>query len=77
MCRQLSLPSPTEQYRSAEFGAGNGSFYDQQIDCDGHETSLDQCRQEPWNGHCGEENTVGVVCGDMVFAGNYVFLKNS
>ena len=28
------------------------------------------CWQHQWQfGHCGAENSVGVVCGDMVYAG--------
>ena len=42
------------------------SFY-----CEGHHSSLEDCNQNQEDvQHCGDENVIGVVCGEMVFAGN-------
>ena len=72
MCRKLDLPAKTRDYRDAQFGAGNQSFLHIEFNCDQVESSLLNCRQEEWHGdHCNAENTVGVVCGEMFFAGDY------
>ena len=75
VCRKLGLSDQIREYRDSQFGNGSASYLHTRFECDGHHSSLLDCRQEQWNGHCGEENSVGVVCGDLVFAGNEVYYR--
>ncbi|XP_074632022.1 scavenger receptor cysteine-rich domain-containing protein DMBT1-like isoform X2 [Acropora palmata] len=68
VCRQLNRPLPSQKLRNSDFGAGNLTYLSTTFYCDTTKSSLLNCWQ-PWQyGHCGAENSVGVVCGDMVYA---------
>ena len=69
VCRQLNRPLPSQKFSNSDFGAGNLTYLSTTFYCDTTKSSLLNCWQ-PWQyGHCGAENSVGVVCGDMVYAG--------
>ena len=69
VCRQLNRPHPSQKFSNSDFGAGNLTYLSTTFYCDTTKSSLLNCSQ-PWQyGHCGAENSVGVVCGDMVYAG--------
>ncbi|XP_074632006.1 uncharacterized protein LOC141890434 isoform X2 [Acropora palmata] len=68
VCRQLNRPLPSQKLSNSDFGAGNLTYLSTTFYCDTTKSSLLNCWQ-PWQyGHCGAENSVGVVCGDMVYA---------
>ncbi|XP_078350705.1 MAM and fibronectin type III domain-containing protein 1-like [Oculina patagonica] len=67
VCRMLSLPEPEEQFHESQFGPGNQSILPMDFSCDGHESTLMECRHEDYyDHHCGDQNTVGIACGELV-----------
>ena len=69
VCNMFNLPHPHERYHNSEFGRGNQSILPMDFSCDGHESSLLDCRHEDYHEHhCGDE-IVGVSCGELVMAG--------
>lgn len=65
----INLPEPHERYYESEFGRGNQSVLAMDFSCDGHESTLLDCRHESYyEHHCGNE-VVGVSCGELVMAG--------
>ena len=69
VCRKLGYNMATGHYRDGEFGAGNLSILHTSFYCDYGAYSLLNCTQGPWYGEC-HRGVVGVVCDEMVFAGN-------
>ncbi|XP_068759720.1 MAM and fibronectin type III domain-containing protein 1-like [Montipora capricornis] len=68
VCRQLNLDVPSRYFYESEFGAGNLTYISTDFICDSVESSLFNCRQELWHGYCSADYSVGVVCGEMVYA---------
>ncbi|XP_038051810.1 deleted in malignant brain tumors 1 protein-like [Patiria miniata] len=63
ICRQLGYPSASQAWRSAHFGRGSGPIFLANVQCDGHETSIDQCDHTGWfNYDCNHNGDVGVTC---------------
>ena len=72
VCKMLSLPEPEEEFHESQFGPGNESILPMDFSCDGHESSLLECRHENfYDHHCGNQDTVGIACGELVMAGKY------
>ena len=69
----INLPYPHERYYESEFGRGNQSILPMDFSCDGHESSLLECRHENYYDHCADE-IVGVSCGDLEMAGKKLFV---
>lgn len=69
VCNMINLPHPHERYHNSEFGRGNQSILPMDFSCDGHESSLLDCRHEDYyEHHCGDE-IVGMSCGELVMEG--------
>ena len=76
VCRKLGLPDSQEAYNESQFGSGNQSILPMDFSCDGHEASLMDCRHEHFSDHhCGDQNTVGVSCGELVMKGKKQVLE--
>ena len=70
MCRTLGLPDPLWTFYDFDFGAGNYSYLPGEFQCDSEDTPLLDCRHEEYyDNHCDEDATVGVSCGELVYAG--------
>ncbi|XP_022088748.1 deleted in malignant brain tumors 1 protein-like [Acanthaster planci] len=65
VCRQLGYPSASQAWQHAYFGRGTGPVALENVACDGHELSIDQCDHSGWfvNQDCNHNSDVGVVCG--------------
>ena len=66
VCRHLGFNDPIgSDYGTKRFGAGTGDIGLSNVDCDGVENSLLDCRAQKWNNsNCVHREDVGVVCGE-------------
>ena len=66
VCRELGFNDPIgSDYYTRRFGAGAGDIGLSNVDCDGVENSLLDCRSRKWNNNsCEHTEDVGVVCGE-------------
>ena len=66
VCRHLGFNDPIESnYSTKLFGAGTGDIGLSNVDCDGVENSLLDCRAQKWNNNsCKHADDIGVVCGE-------------
>ncbi|XP_022097501.1 uncharacterized protein LOC110982977 isoform X2 [Acanthaster planci] len=64
VCRQLGYPSAANAWRRAQFGQGSGPIFLSNVECDGHEQTVDQCDHSGWLSHyCSNHYyDVGVTC---------------
>ena len=66
VCRHLGFNDPIGSDNSTKrFGAGTGDIGLSNVDCDGVENSLLDCRAQRWShSNCVHTDDVGVVCGE-------------
>ena len=80
VCRELGFNDPIgSDYITRRFGAGTGDIGLSNVDCDGVENSLLDCRAQKWNNNtCKHKEDIGVVCGEgsVGFWGGITFRRN-
>ena len=63
VCRQLGYSSAVSAPQSAWFGQGSGKIWLDDVQCQGKETSIVNCRRRPWGVHnCGHHEDASVIC---------------
>ena len=67
VCRQLGYSSAVSAPRSARFGRGSGKIWLDDVQCQGNETSIVNCRHRPWGVHnCGHHEDASVICSSKL-----------
>ncbi|TTG02110.1 Deleted in malignant brain tumors 1 protein [Bagarius yarrelli] len=66
VCRQLQCGDALTTHIPAWFGPGTGSIWLNEVECEGNEMSMWNCRfQLSEEGECGHQEDVGVVCTEF------------
>ena len=66
VCRSLGFDSG-EALDDNEFGSGTGTIWMDQVECNGYETSLDQCPRNDWGVEdCSHYEDAGVICSECL-----------
>ena len=68
VCRQLGYSDAEEAILEAEFGAGSGRIWLDEVECSGNETFLANCSFPEWGtADCFHSHDSGVKCNGMNF----------
>uniref|UniRef100_A0A803SKP7 SRCR domain-containing protein n=1 Tax=Anolis carolinensis TaxID=28377 RepID=A0A803SKP7_ANOCA len=63
VCRQLACGNAIEAPISAEFGEGSGNIHMNNVNCQGNESSLEDCSHDGWGVHnCHHKEDASVIC---------------
>lgn len=64
VCKQLGYPDVVLSYTQAYFGEGSGRIWLSNVECNGDEVSLLECKHERFlQPDCNHTHDVGVFCG--------------
>ena len=68
VCRQLGYSSTAVSApQRARFGQGSGKIWLDEVQCQGNETSIVNCRHRPWGVHnCGHHEDASVICSSKL-----------
>ena len=67
VCRQLGYSFAVSAPHSARFGQGSGKIWLDDVQCQGNETSIVNCRHRPWGVHnCGHHGDASVICSSKL-----------
>ena len=63
VCRQLGYSFAVSAPHSARFGQGSGKIWLDDVQCQGNESSIVNCRRRPLGEHnCGHSEDASVIC---------------
>ena len=63
VCRQLGYPSAVSAPQNALFGQGSGKIWLDNVQCQGDESSIGNCRRSAWGVHnCNHSEDASVIC---------------
>ena len=75
VCRQLGFRFTVNYYCCGRFGYGRHSILLDDVDCQGNESSINQCYHRGWGSHnCGHSEDVSVVCSNSGTYERYLYL---
>uniref|UniRef100_A0A8D0HJC5 Soluble scavenger receptor cysteine-rich domain-containing protein SSC5D n=1 Tax=Sphenodon punctatus TaxID=8508 RepID=A0A8D0HJC5_SPHPU len=65
VCREMSCGPALSAVSGALFGQGLGTIWLDDVNCDGSESALSECRAKPWGtSNCNHREDAGVICSD-------------
>lgn len=63
VCKQLGYSHAVSVYHASYYGIGTGPIWMDNVQCNGHETSLSTCTFKGWGiNDCTHHNDAGVAC---------------
>ena len=63
VCRSLGYSNASDALMSAHFGQGSGQIWLDDVNCLGHESSIERCSHIGWNIHnCNHGEDASVIC---------------
>ena len=63
VCRELGYSDALSAPMHAHFGSGNGQIWLDNVNCQGHESSIVNCQHNGWGSHnCGHYEDASVIC---------------
>ena len=62
VCRQLGYPTALASVRQTEFGGSSDLMWSYEMDCNGYEANLLECKKRPSSCSRSSPNVAGVVC---------------
>ncbi|CAI5671649.1 unnamed protein product [Oreochromis niloticus] len=67
VCRQINCGSTLEVPPSADFGAGTGQIWLDNVTCSGNESSLTECQHSGFGSNrCEHSQNAAVICSDLI-----------
>nr|XP_033771592.1 deleted in malignant brain tumors 1 protein-like [Geotrypetes seraphini] len=70
ICKQLRCGLSALPFGNAYFGEGSGQIWLDNVNCNGMEHHLTQCKASQWDSHnCGHHEDAGVLCSDVRLTG--------
>lgn len=77
-CHQLGYLIAVRKSSNAEFGAGTGQIWLDNVRCTGDEANISDCRHNDWGVHnCGHTEDAGVVCSSKSLSCHTPFIPIS
>ncbi|KAI4898537.1 hypothetical protein NFI96_007900 [Prochilodus magdalenae] len=68
VCRELGCGEAVDALGNANFGPGSGPIWVDNVNCEGSESTLKNCRSAGWGNHnCGHEKDASVICSGNSF----------
>ena len=62
VCRQLGYPTALASVQQTEFGGRSDLMWSYEMDCNGYEANLLECKKRPSSCSTSSTNVAGVVC---------------
>jgi len=63
VCRELGYSDAVSAPQTAQFGEGSGSIWLDDVQCLGHEITLESCQHNEWGDHnCKHSEDASVIC---------------
>ncbi|XP_066524958.1 scavenger receptor cysteine-rich type 1 protein M130-like [Hoplias malabaricus] len=68
VCRELNCGEAVDALSDAHFGAGSGLIWTNNVDYNGSESTLRNCKSQGWGKHnCGHDKDAGIICSGRVW----------
>uniref|UniRef100_A0A8B9GS99 SRCR domain-containing protein n=1 Tax=Astyanax mexicanus TaxID=7994 RepID=A0A8B9GS99_ASTMX len=69
VCRELGCGEAVDAPGASHFGPGSGSLWIDEVDCDGSESTLKNCKSRDLGEHCNHGEDAGVICTGKMATG--------
>ncbi|XP_033101733.1 coagulation factor V-like [Anneissia japonica] len=77
ICKMLGFQETDSNQCCKSFGPGSGNIFIDDLECLGHEDSLEQCRHSGWGEHnCNHQDDVGIICKRNYFLNFFFYNLN-